>query len=351
MKGWADLWGRRWQSIVIVVTVAAAAALLYIGLVSFSAVSSPYDRLMDRTNGPHATFFLGGPDRGAAMAGRLAVEPGVTAAELRDAFETYLVIPGNESNAGVLVTSLSQSAPALMGYEIVAGRDLSDGPGEGVLGVSLARNFGIHAGDTVQVAGPDGAHPLKVVGLSADPIFCPYPSCVPQSLFVRPATFATVVGAAPGRIGLFGVRLADPASADRFVSRALKDAGETKVHVGFSWLTMRSGNQLMQGVGVMSLMVVALTAIIAAALMTANIIGGAVLGQYREIAVLKTIAEPLLLPYDHSSVVALEVQRLLRLLALFLPASKDLVPDNSLLREFTGGSIFEKLELAGSAKA
>ncbi|NPV06596.1 MAG: nucleoside kinase [Anaerolineae bacterium] len=67
-----------------------------------------------------------------------------------------------------------------------------------------------------------------------------------------------------------------------------------------------------------------------------------------EIAVLKPLAEPLLLPYDHDSPAALEVRRLLDMLALFLPAEASAVPDNSLLREFIGGSIMEHVHLAGS---
>ncbi|MGI6206920.1 MAG: nucleoside kinase [Anaerolineae bacterium] len=67
-----------------------------------------------------------------------------------------------------------------------------------------------------------------------------------------------------------------------------------------------------------------------------------------EIAVLKPLAEPLLLPYDHMSPVAIEVRRLLGMLALFLPADAGTVPDNSLLREFIGGSIMENVRLAAS---
>jgi len=70
-----------------------------------------------------------------------------------------------------------------------------------------------------------------------------------------------------------------------------------------------------------------------------------------EIAVLKPLVEPLLLRYDHASIASVEAQRLLQLLALFLPADADLVPDNSLLREFIGGSIMEKVQLAGAVRS
>ncbi len=58
-----------------------------------------------------------------------------------------------------------------------------------------------------------------------------------------------------------------------------------------------------------------------------------------ELAVLKGLAEPLLLQVKPSSPYRVEVKRLLALLQWFEPCSAELVPDNSILREFVGGSI------------
>jgi len=66
-----------------------------------------------------------------------------------------------------------------------------------------------------------------------------------------------------------------------------------------------------------------------------------------ELSVLKPLAEPLLATVPVDSAASREVQRLRSLLRFFLPAELDLVPDNSLLREFTGGSIMEQVALAG----
>jgi uridine kinase len=58
-----------------------------------------------------------------------------------------------------------------------------------------------------------------------------------------------------------------------------------------------------------------------------------------ELAVLNKLAEPLLLQVKPSSPRRVEVKRLLALLQWFKPCSPELVPDNSILREFIGGSI------------
>ncbi len=64
-----------------------------------------------------------------------------------------------------------------------------------------------------------------------------------------------------------------------------------------------------------------------------------------ELAVLRPMAEPLLLQLRPNTAEYLEANRLLSFLQWFRPAPVDLVPDNSILREFTGGSILERFEL------
>ncbi len=60
-----------------------------------------------------------------------------------------------------------------------------------------------------------------------------------------------------------------------------------------------------------------------------------------ELAVLRPLAEPLLLRVERDAPERVEADRLLSLLRWFTPVSGDLVPDNSILREFIGGSIME----------
>ncbi|TAK11621.1 MAG: nucleoside kinase, partial [Anaerolineae bacterium] len=60
-----------------------------------------------------------------------------------------------------------------------------------------------------------------------------------------------------------------------------------------------------------------------------------------ELATLKTQAEPLLRQVPVGTPEHIEVKRLLALLEWFLPLDAVVIPDNSLLREFIGGSILE----------
>lgn len=58
-----------------------------------------------------------------------------------------------------------------------------------------------------------------------------------------------------------------------------------------------------------------------------------------EMSALKPFAEPLLRQVTFGTDEYIEAKRLLALLEWFLPLSSDLIPDNSILREFVGGSI------------
>ncbi len=60
-----------------------------------------------------------------------------------------------------------------------------------------------------------------------------------------------------------------------------------------------------------------------------------------ELAILRLLADPLFLQVRPESPEHLEARRILSLLQWFRPAPPDSVPDNSILREFIGGSILE----------
>ena len=60
-----------------------------------------------------------------------------------------------------------------------------------------------------------------------------------------------------------------------------------------------------------------------------------------ELSVLKQFAEPLLFGIDKDCAEYAEAKRLLKFLSYFLGVSSEGVPNNSILREFVGGSCFK----------
>ena len=63
-----------------------------------------------------------------------------------------------------------------------------------------------------------------------------------------------------------------------------------------------------------------------------------------ELAALKPFAEPLLRQVPHGTPEYIEAKRLLAFLEWFLPLNADLVPENSIVREFVGGSVLKKFK-------
>lgn len=64
-----------------------------------------------------------------------------------------------------------------------------------------------------------------------------------------------------------------------------------------------------------------------------------------ELSAIKEIAEPLLRQVPYNTPEYIEAKRLLALLEWFVPISRDLIPDNSILREFLGNSILKNFRL------
>jgi uridine kinase len=64
-----------------------------------------------------------------------------------------------------------------------------------------------------------------------------------------------------------------------------------------------------------------------------------------ELAVLKPLVEPLLRQVPYGTAEHIEAKRLLAFLEWFIPLESDLIPDNSILREFIGNSILREFNL------
>ena len=64
-----------------------------------------------------------------------------------------------------------------------------------------------------------------------------------------------------------------------------------------------------------------------------------------ELASLKPLAEPLLRQVPHGTSEYIEAKRLLAFIEWFLPLDRELIPENSLAREFLGGSILKNFKL------
>lgn len=288
-KAWADLVGRPWQSILIALSLGAAAGLLYLGLASLAAASSPYERQMAVARGAHATFSLSDDETGRAAAARIAAWPEVEASAVRPKIQSYILAPESEKVPWVEVIPLSPGQPELMGYILLEGRGLESGDvGAAMMTVSMARYLGVAPGDSVQVQTETGPYPVKVVGLMATPSSCTFPRCGSQVLHVLPETFANLTAAPADRSLVLGVRLADPLLADRFVSQVRAEE-KGALQNAYTWTILADFYQGDRLFNVVPILLFGAAAVVAAGMILVNMIGGSILAQYRAIAVLKAI--------------------------------------------------------------
>jgi putative ABC transport system permease protein len=287
----ADLSRRPWQSLLIFITVGGAASLLYLGLVTLRASTSPYDAQMRRTNGSHAWFWTTGGPAGERLVQGLKRLPGVEAAtELRSAATVQVVLPVHPQVPRLLLMAVPPGVLPVGDYIVVQGRRLQEGDrGGAVLSASFAKEYEIQVGDTLNLQAANDIRTVRVVGLAVDPMNCQHPYCGPVPIYVLAPTYATVVEKAEAG-WIIGVRLHQSLQAERFRIEAQRQTADgAQVTSAWTWLTIRSDYQMTQAFTVLFILTFGLTAVAAAMMITANVVSGAVLGQHRQIGVLKAI--------------------------------------------------------------
>jgi putative ABC transport system permease protein len=209
----ADLRSRPLPAALVVLTLAAATAMVTVGASVTASVQGPYDRLFNQTAGAHLWVAVSGDPQAAAS--RLARLPGVEAETAgRPEVQTEVFVGSAHHTA--IVQGLEPS-PRVAHPLVTAGR-LFD-PGETDV-IVLDRNFAQlnhrRVGDEVGLLTPSGAHVLRVVGLALNAQLPPYvpEATVPQAtiplLFVPGPEVAALFGPAGAPGGVVGLRLADP---------------------------------------------------------------------------------------------------------------------------------------------
>jgi putative ABC transport system permease protein len=267
--------GRRWlQAGLTVAVVAAAAAALTLALAVGGVASRPWDRTFAATNGAHVTAISRAADDLAAV----ARQPGVVAStgERPVAFTSFRHGGGV---FGLRLVGVRAEPGAVDRLVIESGR--RPGSGEVLLERSFARKLGLGPGDTMVTA--NGVR-LRVSGIGVVAQGEPYPLTQPGFGFVRTATLARV---APDRAlwaHSIGVRLTDPATASAFAARLKRLGPVTNVE---TWAHVRAQAVDAAKTSRVVLASFSVLLLLAAGFVLATLIGGRVLAQTRELALLK----------------------------------------------------------------
>ncbi|GAB2459633.1 hypothetical protein GCM10027062_44120 [Nocardioides hungaricus] len=290
----ADLLAFRLESVLVLVMLLASSATLMVGLTVYASATSPWERLFDETDGAHAWFFTDDAQTDLTPIGKLA---GVsqTSGPYRSA-RASVSNPAGASRydaADLLLLAMPTPEPSMGRPRLLAGRWLSGASGEVVLDHNVADFLGLTVGSRATLAAPSGSQPaeprsLRVVGLAVFPGRGPWPSWSPAASFVSATTLADLAPAQQTG-SAYAVRLDDPAASSAFLQRATDALPSGAIGFSVDWQRLRSDAAEESQFTLVFIAVFTAFALLAAALVIANVIGGRALAQSRELGLLKAI--------------------------------------------------------------
>jgi putative ABC transport system permease protein len=277
----ADARHRWFQTSLVFIVIVAAATVGMLAITVWSSASKPYERALEKANGPHAWFFGGRTDltqiahqdEVAGVAGPYAVSFNFSVDVGRERHAVRFWATGAE---------LPETKPALL----TDGRWLSpDGENEVVIGGGFAKETGFRVGDEIVVSNETGRTTLNIVGIAANFERAPYPAFGPAVFHVLPETFDRLTKN-DINAWILGVRLENAGDSERFIE---------DVHAQYpgpytrSWQEVRVHINDLNTANLIFLTVFSVFALLAVGFIIANTIGGQVLAKFREIGLLKAV--------------------------------------------------------------
>lgn len=286
----ADLRARRAQTLLAVLLVAGVVMALLLAATFLEDTTNPWQRLFARSTGAHVWIHT---PPGADLR-PLARLDGVTglAGPYRTAATTLVGSAREaEERAPLELRAASVALPEVARPLVRQGRWLDGAtPDAVVLERSFANEVQARVGGRVTVRGLDGsAHTLLVTGVAETTDQGFYPDWTPGLAWVSPDTLGRVEPNRNHTQQVVGLRLADPGATDFMVQRAITQLGDANVERVTTWRAARAGMELNNRLLGQLLAVFGLVALLAAALAIGNTIGGRVLAQIQDMAILKAV--------------------------------------------------------------
>ena len=267
---------RRAHAVLSVVAVAGATTALAVGIGIRDVADRPFERTFAESNGAHVTVLPRSTKSELAWVERL---PGVTSST----GALPVIMSGFTSEGksfGIRLVGVEARPPT------VAKPLVTDGgwPRQKELLVerSFARALGLSVGDRLDV----GAASVRVAGIAIVPLGEAYPQSQPGIAFAHESTLASIQPDRSRWGTLVGIRLADPARAP-VVARRIERAGGGGL-VAVPWTDERDEAAATVRTITVILGVYGLLLLLSAGAILATLVGARVVGQAREIGLLKT---------------------------------------------------------------
>ncbi len=288
-KVWADLLHRRMVSLLIIGTIAAAAALFTLALTTLFNLEAPYDKSHAELNGAHLWLNFK-PGRVRAMDIRQIEElPEVADSTGRQySYSSQVYFEDTRAPVSLRVTPIEP--PQVNRLRLLAGRMLQADADEVLISRDMRLIYGLSVGQTLEITRSDGQRvELPIVGIVYDPMYDSYRSSLPPYVYVSEPLLASLFPNQETWEWSLGLRLKDPevvtAVADRIESLRSLEFVESYT----DWRDVRNSAIFDAQLAFIFLSAFSLFAILATVLIVISIVGSTVLAQIKQIGVLKAI--------------------------------------------------------------
>jgi predicted lysophospholipase L1 biosynthesis ABC-type transport system permease subunit len=239
--------------------IGLASAMLATAVVVSDGLGRGFDRAA-RAAGLPDVIVRFNPQQVSQVTQRIAALPDIAAFSLRQEFTGLDIAANGHSSSSASVEVIGRGR---RGYAIVAGRNVSDRPGEVIVERGLASAWGVALGSTLDIG---GVGPQRVVGFAESPDNVSYPLASPRVYLSRAGLQRILGGQLDPRVNYAQIWLRDP----RKVNEVLVQARATSYGLDGVRFVTRSGLRVLldQAAGIVIDLLVALSVI---ALATAGV--------------------------------------------------------------------------------
>lgn len=288
-KIWADLLHRRAVSLMIIGTIAAAAALFTLALTTLFNLEAPYDKSHAELNGAHLWLNFKPQRVRATDIRQIESLPEVAGSTGRQYSHTCMV-RFEDTRAPVSLRAIPLESPPINRLRILAGRALQPGADEVLISRDMREIYGLSVGQTLEVTRSDGQKvELPIVGVVYDPMYDSYRSSLPPYVYLSEHLLVSLFPDEATWDWSLGLRLKDPEAITAVVGKIESMRSLRFVESYTDWRDVRSSAVFDAQLAFIFLSAFSSFAIFATILIVISVVGSTVLAQIRQIGVLKAI--------------------------------------------------------------
>jgi putative ABC transport system permease protein len=286
----ADITSRPLISLLIVVTITAASALLTLALATLLHLNAPYDKTFNELNGAHLWLYFNRERIRARDIQQMASLPGVVASTgVQYSVQSRVRIGDTRVLSSLRVLPVDKE-PVVNRLLIQQGRNLAARQKEIVANEDFGYFYQLALDDIVGITGADGKEvALPVAGFAYNPMWDTYRNVQPPYLYLSENTLRELFPDETTWEWSIGLRLADPEAVDEILTQIKAVLRPKTLDQHTDWRDVRTSAIFEMQLNFIFLAAFSVFAILATVLVVASSISSIVLSQFKQIGMLKAI--------------------------------------------------------------